>query len=197
MLDLIEPNVVPSTSVRTCPKCATEFRPKRKDKRFCSRECQKASSNNASRGSRYGENKARSYRHYERAMRLAEMVYSVAPHERLGVMKDILSHAPHDAGLRNILSDPSLLKAHPASDNGLFFRGRTKTISQAANAYTQMFFGVSIRTYLGKVRAGEVIEGIEIVRNVAEGPKPMTKKRRDKLLERRNRPLTSVHPCKP
>lgn len=96
------------------------------------------------------------------------MVYSVAISERLGVMKHILEHAPHDAGLRNILSDPKLLREEPRKS------GR-KNISQTASAYIRKFFGLSIQTYMQKVMDGEEIEGIEVSCKVDLGPVPNIK----------------------
>lgn len=108
--------------------------------------------------------------HYVRANDLAGMVYSVAPSERLGVMKHILEYIPHDAGLRRILSDPKLLRQVPHKS------GR-KNIAQAANAYVQKFFGISIKTYMAKIKAGEEIEEVEIIREPSFGPVPRIKTR--------------------
>lgn len=63
------------------------------------------------------------------------MLYTSHPQERLGVMKYILSFVEHDAGLRNILTDRKLLRAHPSKDKRLYFGGRSKTLPQAANEY--------------------------------------------------------------
>lgn len=204
MLDLVDPIVVPDDSsdeaLFVCPKCQTQFTPKRSNQKYCSKECQKKSSRNTNRGSRTIEQKDRDRLHYDRARRFAEMVYYVPVDERLGAMKAIIdsAHWPEEElilmkklalkkkelarkkklgleveeepeekpdpellreikgarSVRNILTDPKLLKAHPSKDKGLFLTGRNMTISQAANAYTQKFFGVSIQTYLKKFRAG-------------------------------------------
>lgn len=140
-----------NTDTITCPSCEEEFDPKRKNQTYCSRPCQKSASHNTARGGRAGENKARSASQYERAGRLAEMLYSVAPTERLGLMKYILSFVSHDAGLRNILTDLQLLKAKPRADS-------RKNIAQAASAYTFKFFGVSIQTYIRQTRDGSLNE---------------------------------------
>jgi hypothetical protein len=83
------------------------------------------------------------------------MIYSTPPQVRLGVMKHILSFIPHDAGLRNILTDPELHMEPPRVDNRM-------NIAKAANAYTQKFFGLSIKRYIKAVRAGEEPEGIPL-----------------------------------
>jgi hypothetical protein len=81
------------------------------------------------------------------------MVYAVAPFERYGVMKHILSFVPTDAGLRNILTDPTLLSEPRRVDGRM-------NVAKAANAYTRMFFGKSIRAYVAEVRSGREPEGI-------------------------------------
>ena len=140
-----------------CPSCGDSFTPKRKDQKYCSANYRKRQTRNAARCSRSGEYRARNMRHYERAHRLAELIYSVPTSDRLGQMKLILGHIPNDAGLRNILTDMELLKAVPSPDG-------KKTIAQAASAYTQKFFGVSIKTYVQKVKDGTANEGCPVKR---------------------------------
>ncbi len=138
-----------------CPGCSAAFAPKRSNQRYCSSGCQRRSSRNSSRGSRSTENRQRSRRHYERVHRLTEMIYSAPPQERLGVMKHILDFVPHDAGLRNILTDHELHRQTPRSDGRM-------NIAKAANAYTKMFFGLSIQRYIEVIRAGHKPEGIPL-----------------------------------
>jgi hypothetical protein len=83
------------------------------------------------------------------------MIYSTPPQERLGVMQHILSFIPNDAGLRNIMTDLELHKEPPSADN-------RKNIAKAANAYTQKFFGLSIRQYVKAVQSGTMPEGIPV-----------------------------------
>ncbi|WP_342070563.1 hypothetical protein [Yoonia algicola] len=151
MLDVVEPIVMSENKTTECPACTSVFMPKRTNQRYCSRGCQ----SHASRGNRNIENRQRSWQHYERADRLKEMLYSTPPQERLGMMKHILEFIPHDAGLRNILTDPELHMQPPKRDSRM-------NIAKAANAYTQKFFGLSIKRYIKAVRAGEVPEGIPL-----------------------------------
>ncbi|MFX0544762.1 hypothetical protein ACEWPL_004375 [Roseovarius sp. S1116L3] len=153
MFDAVDPIVMPEDSAADCPGCNAAFIPNRSNQRYCSPECQRCTSRNASRGSRSDENRTRSWRHYDRAHRLTEMIYTPAPQERLGVMKHILGFIPNDAGLRNILTDRKLHMTPPRADNRM-------NIAKAANAYTQKFFGLSIRRYIKAVREGEEPEGI-------------------------------------
>ncbi len=169
--------------LKSCPQCNHIFEPKRSNQKFCSRVCQKAATHNTSRGGRKSENARRNERHYARAKDLAEMIYSAPPIERYGLMKHILSFVDVDSGLRNILRDPSLLKAEPRLDGRMNF-------AKAANAYTQQQFGVSIKTYLRRVLDGEELELAEIDHNRSQ-PAPMTPKRRQFLEKRMNKPLDS------
>lgn len=157
MLDAVEPVVMPCHSAEAgdaieCPRCSTVFTPKRSNQRYCSRSCAKSATRNATRANRCAENRKRSWQHYERADRLKEMIYSTPPQERLGVMKHILEFIPHDAGLRNILTDPELHMRPPRVDNRL-------NIAKAANAYTQKFYGLSVKRYIKAVMAGKAPEG--------------------------------------
>lgn len=152
------------SNLKSCPKCSQDFVPKRSNQKYCSDACRK----NATRGARKTENMNRNIHHYAYATDLENMVYSVTPSERLGVMMHILEHVHHDAGLRNILSDPKLLREEPRKS------GR-KNIAKAANAYTQKFFGLSIQTYLHRVRNGGTPRGIEVVWHGDLGPVPNIK----------------------
>lgn len=136
-----------------CPSCQRPFRQRRGNQRFCSRPCQK----NATRGSRKVadsfEEKRRSHVHYNRAMWLAHDLYSTRPDQRLGLVASLIEAArTHDAQLRSILTDPTLLNASP-DDPGLFFRRcpyTYKTISQAANAYCRKFWGHGVSDVIYK-----------------------------------------------
>lgn len=151
MLDSVEPIVLPNDQVCSCPGCNHDFMPKRSNQRYCSRACQR----NAARGNRTKENAVRSYRHYERAARLSEFIYSIAPRERLGRMKDLLELAVTDSGLRNILTDPELLNHPPRADNRM-------NIAKAANAYVRKFYGLSIQSFVRAIQCGRNPEGVPL-----------------------------------
>lgn len=158
MFDAVDPIVMPrpsddEDSTTECPGCSTAFTPKRSNQRYCTRECQQSTSRNASREDRSKENKERSWHHYERAHRLTEMIYTTPPQERLGMMKHILEFIPHDAGLRNILTDPELHMKPPRADGRM-------NVAKAANAYTHTFFGLSIKRFIKAVRVGQQPESV-------------------------------------
>ena len=69
-----------------CPQCDTEFTPRRTNQKYCSDPCRK----NATRGDRSRENEDRTIRHFERSQRLAEMIYTTPPNERLGYGGELL-----------------------------------------------------------------------------------------------------------
>ncbi len=152
----------------TCKGCEQTFTPARKNRLYCNRQYQKRSTSNSKRDIRDREDARRNYVHSRRIRDLFEMVYGAAPDQRLGVMKDILARIPHDAGLRNILSDPRLLKEKPRAD------GRKNT-AQAASAYTKMFFGASITTYIKQVQTGTV-NGEFPVKRMAKPRRPNSHK---------------------
>lgn len=134
-----------------CEACASPFQPQRSTRRFCSKACQ----NNSQRGSRKivesPTEAQRSARHYQRAKWLAHDLYTIPPNMRLGFIAKIIKAArEHDAQLRSILTDPTLLSAGIA-DRGLFHRKAPltyKTIAQAANAYCRRFWGYGIKAVI-------------------------------------------------
>jgi len=139
-------------AVICCPTCQSAFLPRRKDQRYCCKPCARAATRNATRGPRTVAHspdlRLRSRKHYDTAMRLAELVYTSPPNRRLGLMSDLIRRARGgDTKLRNILTDPTLLRASP-DDTGLFFRhapATYRTIAQAADAYCRMFWGQGVR----------------------------------------------------
>lgn len=131
-----------------CPGCGHHFVLGRSNQEYCSRGCQKKSTQNASRGFRHPENFTRDELEAARARDLRDMLYTVPPGERLGIMKDILYACYHDGGLRNILTRPEMLSDSPYSAG----RGRTN-IAKAADAYCKKFLQMSMRSYIRHVRS--------------------------------------------
>lgn len=148
----------------TCPVCSVAFAPARSNQRYCCRACQMNASRSPRTSAKSATARRRSAAHYERAMFLAERLYSHPPALRLGFMAEIIEHArEHDANLRSLLTDPVLLRAS-RQDRGLFWRRAPdayRTIAQAANAYCKRFWGHSVSDVVnGRVpepESGEVI----------------------------------------
>jgi hypothetical protein len=132
----------------SCPACHTMFSPQRSNQLYCCKGCQK----NGSRGSRRindsPEEKRRTHEHYNRAYWLAGELYSMQIDQRLGFMAKLIENAMNDdASLRNILTDPKLLK--PSKDHKFHYwrkcPGSYDTIAQSANKYCRKFWGASVR----------------------------------------------------
>lgn len=191
MLDIVEP-VGPSDNahnrpLKVCPKCETAFEPKRSNQKYCTKSCAKAATRNTARGNRKTENSKMNKQHAGLAWGLRKWLYSTAPDKRLGVMKIILdgavltkrSELPPElvliptsrklikatpASIRRVLTDPRLLRSTPEDDQ--------RTVSQAASAYTQKFFGVSIQVYLEQARKGTINENHPVAPRVDYGQVP-------------------------
>ncbi len=175
MTTLEKPAGTPSVALLCCPHCSLEFRPKRTNQRYCKRDCAKAATRNAKRSDRTAENRCMNEAHYSRALDLADMLYTAPVDQRLGVMKNFLDAAgDHDKALRRILTDPKLLTASPLEKH--YFHRKApfayKTVSQAANAYTQKFFGVSVQTYFEKVSKGAISGEYKVARKTDLGAVP-------------------------
>ena len=132
-----------SRAQSVCPVCHFEY-PYRSNKKFCSPNCRKNSSQRALRKQRtenntYSPTKARiNKEHYELAMRLAETLYTMPTNERLGYIESLIQLARSGISpkLRNILTDPTFVWPDP-NDRHLFFRGCREycTIAQAVDRY--------------------------------------------------------------
>jgi len=86
---------------------------------------------------------------YDRAKRLAEMLYLTPPMERLGFMKDLIdvARAEQDAQLRDILSNQTLIKLNWSDKQKYLHRNCSDycTISQAASNYCKRFWRANVR----------------------------------------------------
>jgi hypothetical protein len=86
-------------------------------------------------------------RQRKRARELAATLFGIPPCERLGFMKTLIDAArSHDADLKSIFTDQTLLRASP-NEPRLFHRRcpwTYRTISQAGNAYCRKFWNASV-----------------------------------------------------
>lgn len=94
-----------------CPVCSKKFDLTRKNKRYCSTQCQKNASRKPVRV-RTVEYRVRNREHYERSMWLTYDTYRLPEPERSIMYQKLLEAASNDnAKIRNILLDPKLLGA--------------------------------------------------------------------------------------
>jgi hypothetical protein len=143
---LIEENA--GSAQRFCPKCNTQLEG-RPNKRFCSSNCRKRYAE-PTRNAKFSPTKHReSVEFFDRALRLAEIVYTTPPLERLGLVKQLIGAARYgeDKHLRDILSNRYLLQAHSFREPHLFYRRRRSylTIAQIARNYCKRFWHADVK----------------------------------------------------
>jgi predicted nucleic acid-binding Zn ribbon protein len=136
-----------------CPACNTPFAKKRANQTYCSEKCRKNHFQKRNRkvnpvNARNSRSKAQDELwFFDSAMRLAEMIYTMPVHARLGFMFDLISRARSgNKKLRQILTNGYLLKAGP-DQRRLFYRrspGIYWTIAQAADRYCRKYWGHSV-----------------------------------------------------
>jgi len=134
-----------------CAHCRKTFS-YRPNKRFCSSNCRKRN-NEGIKNSVFSLAKRRENgEFFERSLRLAEVVYSAPPYERLGIMKDLIAEARtgEDRQLMDILTNQKLLRPNPAHETWLFYKGQRSycTIAQAANNYCKRFWKADARAVI-------------------------------------------------
>ena len=148
-----------------CPHCGHTFK-YRTNKKFCSDNCRKRN-NEGTNNSFLRKTKRRDNAMlFDRAMRLAEGLYTLPPIQRLGFVKDLIDVARQgeDAQLRDILSNHRLLHPNPKTETHLFYRGSRnyRTIAQVASNYCKMFWKANVRDVVyNRVQeppTGEVVE---------------------------------------
>lgn len=157
---LIEENAGPAQ--RVCPKCKMKLEG-RPNKRFCSSNCRKRYSEHT-RNAKLSVTKQReSAEFFDRAIRLAEIIYVAPPAERLGLIKQLIDEARYgdDKQLRDILSNRYLLQAHPYREPYLFYLRRRSymTIAQIARNYCKRFWHADVKEVV-YCRAPEPNDGV-------------------------------------
>jgi len=153
---------IAGTTQRICLKCKTQLEG-RPNKRFCSGNCRKRYSEHT-RNAKFSPTKHReSVEFFDRALRLAEIVYTTPPQERLGLVKGLIDEARYgdDKHLRDILSNRYLLQAHPYREPHLFYRRRRSylTIAQIARNYCKRFWRADVKEVVYG-RAPEPADGV-------------------------------------
>ena len=134
-----------------CDRCGETF-PFRANKRFCSSNCRKRSSEGKRNSNSSVAKRRENTEFFERSIRLAEVLYSAPPYERLGIMRGLIEEARkgEDRQLMDILTNQRLMKPNPEQDKWLFYK-RSKsycTITQAANNYCKRFWKADARAVI-------------------------------------------------
>lgn len=155
-------------TIAICPHCSAEFAKRRKDQTYCTATCRKLTFQKKDRAanpqnSQCSQAKKRTnLEHFDTALRLAEMLYSLPLDKQLGFIKEIIDQARSgETKLRSILTNPEILYA-PISKEKMFYKRLPEwhmTISQAADAYCWKFWNASVVDVVkGKVKEPETGE---------------------------------------
>ena len=130
-----------------CCVCGTTIRSQRTTKKYCSANCrQKANRNQQNSAS--STTKARTNAEFfDRAKRLAEVLYTLPPEKRLGFMQQLIGEArAGNTKLREVLTNQKLLRPNPIEEKHLFHRSDPAycTIAQAAQYYCKRFWKANV-----------------------------------------------------
>ena len=154
-----------NTKEGVCLHCGHTFK-YRSNKKFCSDNCRKRN-NEGTNNSFLRKTKRRDNAMlFDRAMRLAEGLYTLPPIQRLGFVKDLIDVARQgeDAQLRDILSNYRLLRANPKTETHFFYRGSRdyRTIAQVASNYCKRYWLAEVKDVVynrvPEPPTGEVVE---------------------------------------
>ena len=135
-LERLEP---PTTN---CQHCKNPFR-YRKSKKYCCSNCRVYACRPQQNSYSSPAKRHKNLMLYDTAMRLAEMLYTLPPHQRLGFIKTLIDDArAGNTKLREILSNHQLRHPDPIKDRCLFYRRSRSycTIAQAAQNYCKRFW---------------------------------------------------------
>ena len=130
-----------------CCVCGTTIQSQRTTKKYCSANCrQKANRNQQNSASSI--TKARTNAEFfDRAKRLAEVLYTLPPEKRLGFMQQLIGEArAGNTKLREVLTNQKLLWPNPIEEKHLFHRSDPAycTIAQAAQYYCKRFWKANV-----------------------------------------------------
>lgn len=136
-----------------CPNCGKLFAKRRSDQKFCSAKCrknlhQKNDRSENPKNSRFSPEKSRTNLELiGTSLVLTELLYTRAPFERFGLMKEIIDCAREgNSYLRSVLTNKFLM-APPIGEEWMYFRhdsSRYLTLPQAAEQYCRYFWGHSV-----------------------------------------------------
>lgn len=140
-------DVVDGGGLATCPQCGTEFKPRRKNMRFCKPNCRKAFSKPTQNAAESPTTARKNAQFFETARRMGDALYSLPIDQRLGHMQALIAEArAGNTQLREILSNYRLRRPHPEDERYLFPRSSRAylTIAQAAQHYCQRFWKANV-----------------------------------------------------
>lgn len=130
------------TTPCNCLHCLKPFK-YRKSKMYCSSNCRVYASRPKQNSQCSPTKRRKNLMFFDKAMRLAETLYSLPPQQRLGYIKNLIDEArAGNTGLREILSNHMLRHPDPNKDRWMFYRSSRAycTIAQAAQNYCKRYW---------------------------------------------------------
>jgi len=147
--------------IRHCPNCGHPIcgRP---NKKFCSANCRKRSSEPLQNSYESSEKKKRNLVLFDSASRLAEIYFQKPPIERLALMRDYVTMAREgNTKMREILSNSYLMDKK--NDYGNPYKGKRGrsygSLAQSCDAYCRYFWNASA-TDVVRNRVAEPDDGV-------------------------------------
>lgn len=159
-----------------CPTCQSSFLLGRKDQRYCHANCRKTAYHRRDRAKnpRNSQSSRVKYKEnadlFDRALRMAETLYTMPPAERLGHMKMLIDEARSgNQAIKDVLSNKFLLDVSYDAYPWLFWRRNRSylNITQAADAYCRRFWGAGVidvvKGLVKEPETGEIFEPLTFV----------------------------------
>ena len=135
---LLEPTSKDVCVTRKCQRCLKPISG-RPNKLYCSSNCRKRHTEFKSNSYQSPSKRREKHEFFDRALRLAEGLYSIPPNQRHGYLKELIDYAREsgDSKLREVLTSHYLLHPNPEYDKWLFYRRNRAylTIAQAVHYY--------------------------------------------------------------
>ena len=147
-----------------CCVCGTTIQSQRTTKKYCSANCRQKANRNQQYSASSTTKARTNAEFFDRAKRLAEVLYTLPPEKRLGFMQQLIGEArAGNTKLREVLTNQKLLRPNPIEEKHLFHRSDPAycTIAQAAQYYCKRFWKANVADVaynrVEELETGEVI----------------------------------------
>ena len=130
-----------------CCVCGTTIQSQRTTKKYCSANCRQKANRNQQYSASSTTKARTNAEFFDRAKRLAEVLYTLPPEKRLGFMQQLIGEArAGNTKLREVLTNQKLLRPNPIEEKHLFHRSDPAycTIAQAAQYYCKRFWKANV-----------------------------------------------------
>lgn len=130
-----------------CCVCGTTIQSQRTTKKYCSANCRQKANRNQQYSASSTTKARTNAEFFDRAKRLAEVLYTLPPEKRLGFMQQLIGEArAGNTKLREFLTNQKLLRPNPIEEKHLFHCSDPAycTIAQAAQYYCKRFWKANV-----------------------------------------------------